>query len=74
MNWDDIQHHLEPDNIGTAPIGIKLGVFIILFVIIIAAGIYFDTQDQLKVLERHEKSDSPRGGWNEETSRFQSPG
>jgi type IV pilus assembly protein PilO len=57
MNWDDIQHHLEPDNIGTAPIGIKLGVFIILFVIIIAAGIYFDTQDQLKVLERHEKKE-----------------
>jgi len=54
MNWDDIQHHLEPDNIGTAPMGIKLGVFITLFVIIIAAGIYFDTQDQLKVLERHE--------------------
>jgi type IV pilus assembly protein PilO len=57
VNWDDIQHHLEPDNIGTAPIGIKLGVFIILFVIIIAAGIYFDTQDQLKVLERHEKKE-----------------
>ncbi|MGB5327256.1 MAG: type 4a pilus biogenesis protein PilO [Gammaproteobacteria bacterium] len=57
MNWDDIQHHLEPDNIGTAPIGIKLGVFITLFVMIIAAGIYFDTQDQLKVLERHEKKE-----------------
>ena len=23
MNWDDIQHHLEPDNIGTAPTAIK---------------------------------------------------
>jgi type IV pilus assembly protein PilO len=57
MNWDDIQHHLEPDNIGTAPMGIKLGVFITLFVIIIAAGIYFDTQDQLKVLEKHEKKE-----------------
>jgi len=57
MNWDDIQHNLEPDNIGTAPIGIKLSVFITLFVIIIAAGIYFDTQDQLKVLERHERKE-----------------
>ena len=57
MNWDDIQHHLEPDNIGMAPIGIKLSVFITLFVLIIAAGIYFDTQDQLKVLERHEKKE-----------------
>ncbi|MCP4876974.1 MAG: type 4a pilus biogenesis protein PilO [Gammaproteobacteria bacterium] len=57
MNWDDIQHHLEPDNIGTAPTAIKLGVFITLFVIIIAAGIYFDTQNQLKVLEKHEKKE-----------------
>jgi type IV pilus assembly protein PilO len=55
MNWDDIQHHLEPDNIGSAPTGIKFGVFITLFVIIIGAGIYFDTQEQLKVLETHEK-------------------
>jgi len=57
MNWDDIQHHLEPDNIGTAPMGIKLGVFIFLFVAIIAAGIYFDTQNQLKELERHERKE-----------------
>jgi type IV pilus assembly protein PilO len=57
MNWDDIQHHLEPDNIGTAPTGIKLGVFMILFVIIIGAGIYFDTQDQLVVLESHESKE-----------------
>ncbi len=57
MNWDDIQHHLEPDNIGSAPTGIKLGVFITLFVIIISAGIYFDTQEQLKVLEKHEKQE-----------------
>ena len=57
MNLDDIQHHLEPDNIGTAPMSIKLGVFITLFVVILAAGIYFDTQNQLKVLERHERKE-----------------
>jgi type IV pilus assembly protein PilO len=57
MNWDDIQHHLEPDNIGTAPTAIKMGVFGFLFVAIIAAGIYFDTREQLKVLERHEKKE-----------------
>ena len=57
MNLDDIQHHLEPDNIGTAPMGIKLGVFTFLFVAIIAAGIYFDTQNQLKELERHERKE-----------------
>ena len=58
MNWDDIQHHLEPDNIGTAPAVIRMGVFITLFVAIIGAGIYFDTQDQLQVLERKERKES----------------
>jgi type IV pilus assembly protein PilO len=57
MNWDDIQHHLEPDNIGTAPTAIKLGVFITLFVAIIGAGIYFDTREQLQVLERKERKE-----------------
>ena len=57
MNWDELQHHLEPENIGTAPMSIKIGVFAILFVLIIAAGIYFDTREQLKVLERHEKKE-----------------
>ena len=57
MNWEELQHHLEPDNIGTAPMGVKIGVFVVLFVSIIAAGIYFDTTDQLKVLERHERKE-----------------
>ena len=54
MKWEEIQHHLEPDNIGNAPTAIKMGVFVTLFVIIVAAGIYFDTQEQLRVLENHE--------------------
>jgi type IV pilus assembly protein PilO len=58
MNWDDIQHHLEPDNIGTAPMAIKGSVFAILFVAIISAGIYFDTTEQLRVLESHERKES----------------
>ena len=57
MKWDDIQHYLEPDNIGTAPMAIKAGVFGTLFALIIAAGIYFDTQEQLRVLEKHEKKE-----------------
>ncbi len=57
MNWDELQHHLEPDNIGTAPASIKFGVFAFLFIGLIAAGIYFDTTKQLKVLERHEKKE-----------------
>lgn len=57
MKWDELQHHLEPDNIGTAPTPIKVGVFATLFFAIIGAGIYFDTQEQLRVLERHEKKE-----------------
>ena len=57
MNWDEIQHHLEPDNIGTAPTSIKLAVFAFLFIGIIAAGIYFDTRKQVQVLETHEKKE-----------------
>ncbi len=62
MNWDDIQHHLEPDNIGTAPTIIKMGVFITLFVAIIGAGIYFDTREQLQVQERLEKKETELKG------------
>ena len=58
MNWDEIQHHLEPDNIGTAPMAIKGSVFAFLFVAIISAGIYFDTTEQLRVLESHERKES----------------
>ncbi len=57
MNFEEIQYYLEPDHIGNAPTSIKLGVFLFIFVAIIAAGIYFDTLDQLDVLERHEKKE-----------------
>lgn len=57
MTWDEIQQHLEPDNIGTAPMAIKAFVFGFLFVAIVAAGIWFDTQEQLLVLETHEKKE-----------------
>ena len=57
MNFEEIQHHLEPENIGSAPLSIKMGVFITIFIAIIAAGIYFDTLDQLDVQERHEKKE-----------------
>jgi len=57
MNFEEIQYHLEPDNIGNAPVSIKLGVFITVFIAIIAAGIYFDTIGQFEVLDRHEKKE-----------------
>lgn len=57
MNFEELQHHMEPDNIGNAPLSVKAGVFAFLFIAIIAAGIYFDTQNQLTLLERHEKKE-----------------
>lgn len=54
MNFEDIQHHLEPDNIGNAPFSIKIGLVTILFVAIVGAGLYLDTRDQLVTLEKHE--------------------
>ena len=58
MNREELHHHMEPDTIGTAPISVRAGVFGFLFVAIIAAGIYFDTQNQLTVLETHERKEN----------------
>jgi len=69
MKWDEIQHHLEPDNIGNAPTPIKMGVFATLFVIIIAAGIYFDTQEQLRILENHEREDQLKDNFRVKAER-----
>ncbi len=58
MNFEELQHHMEPDNIGNAPMGVKIGVFVFIFVAVLAAGIYFDTRDQLKELEKHERKET----------------
>ncbi len=54
MNLEDLQHHLEPDNIGNSPLSVRLGVIITLCTIIIGAGLWFDTQKQLDELEDHQ--------------------
>ncbi len=57
MNFEELQHHMEPENIGNAPMGVKIGVFVFIFVAVLAAGIYFDTRNQLTELERHERKE-----------------
>jgi type IV pilus assembly protein PilO len=57
MNLEDLQHHLEPDNIGNSPLSVRLGVIITLCTIIIVAGLWFDTQKQLAKLEDHQKKE-----------------
>jgi type IV pilus assembly protein PilO len=57
MNLEDLQHHLEPDNIGNSPLSVRLGVIITLCTIIIVAGLWFDTQKQLGELEGEQKKE-----------------
>lgn len=57
MNLEELQSHLEPDNIGSAPLSVRMSVISILFVAIIYAGFHFLTIDQLTQLDRHEKKE-----------------
>lgn len=58
MNMEELQHHLDLENIGNAPRSVKLGVFAFIFVLIIGLGVYFDTTKQLKELERAERKEA----------------
>ena len=57
MNFEELQNHLEPDNIGNAPLSVRMGVISILCVAIIIAGFWFITRDQLTALEAHEQKE-----------------
>jgi len=57
MNFEEIQHHLEPDNIGNSPLSVRLGVIITLCTLIIGAGLWFDTQKQLIELENQQEKE-----------------
>ncbi|MFT6371449.1 MAG: type IV pilus assembly protein PilO [Gammaproteobacteria bacterium] len=57
MTFEDIQHHLAPENIGRAPISVKLSMLLLIFIAVIGSGLYFDTNGQFVELERHEKKE-----------------
>jgi type IV pilus assembly protein PilO len=57
MNFEELQNHLEPENIGSAPLSVRLGVILTLCTIIIGAGLWFDTQNQLIELETHQEKE-----------------
>jgi type IV pilus assembly protein PilO len=57
MNFEELKDHLEPENIGSAPLSVRLGVILTLCTIIIGAGLWFDTQNQLIELENHQKKE-----------------
>lgn len=55
MTLDELQHHLDFNNIGNSPNSVKFGVLAVLFTAVIAAGIYFDTTKQLDELKKTER-------------------
>ena len=57
MDFEELQRYLEPENIGNAPYAVKIGVVSLLFVIIVGAGLYFDTQEQLATLEKFQQKE-----------------
>ena len=57
MTFDELQHHLDFNNIGNAPNSVKFGVLVVVFAAVIAAGLYFDTREQLRQLEVVERKE-----------------
>lgn len=57
MSVLDELNNLDLNNLGNASNPIKYGFLAIVFVLIIAAGLYFDTQKQLEQLETVEKKE-----------------
>jgi type IV pilus assembly protein PilO len=55
MDFEELQRQLDPENIGNAPFIVKMSVVTVLFVAIVGAGLYFDTQEQLATLEKIQK-------------------
>src|SRR5215510_6428996 len=47
MTTDDLKRYLDPKRIGSSPIVVRLGVLIVILGLIIAAGWWFDWQNQL---------------------------
>lgn len=54
MDMEELQHHLDFNNIGNAPIAVKIGTVITLCIAIIVAGLWFDTRAQLDELEKEQ--------------------
>jgi len=57
MSVLDELNNLDFNNLGNASNPIKYGFLAVVFVLIIAAGLYFDTQKQLEQLEKVEKKE-----------------
>lgn len=57
-NFADQFKNLDPDNIGNWPVLVRGLIVLIVAVAVLGAGYYFDTQNQLEVLARHESTEN----------------
>ncbi len=48
MTASELQRHLDPKRIGSAPIVVKLGVLVFVLGLIVGLSYYFDWQDQIQ--------------------------
>jgi len=51
MDMEELQHHLDFNNIGNAPTPVKIGAIVGLCLLILAGGLWFDTKAQLETLD-----------------------
>jgi type IV pilus assembly protein PilO len=54
MTSEDLKRYLDPKRIGSAPIIVRLGVLVVVLALIVAAGWYFDWQDQYDKIKGEE--------------------
>ena len=54
MTSEDLKRYLDPKRIGSAPIIVRISVLVIVLALIVAAGWYFDWQDQYDKIKAEE--------------------
>ncbi|MDD3517122.1 MAG: type 4a pilus biogenesis protein PilO [Chromatiales bacterium] len=60
MNFDlDKIRNIDPKNMGSAPLFIRIGAMLLAVAAILGAGYYFDTQPQREILAREEAKEPP---------------
>ncbi len=52
MDMEELQHHLDFNNIGNAPVAVKTGAIATLCIFILAAGLWFGAKAQLETLDK----------------------
>ena len=57
MTMNELQRHLDPKKIGTAPILVKLGVLLVVLGLIVGASWWFDWQNQIDAINAEKQKE-----------------